>query len=131
GALTAATAYAFVIPFKETLSLIDTAVLIGLFIIYIRATARQGVEEPHLIGPSQALAGLPAATRRIATLFMFVYAAVAILMSAEPFAEGLVETGKMFGIDEFLLVQWIAPIASEAPEFVIVSLFALQGRAGL
>ena len=33
------------------------------------------------------------------------------------------------GIDEFLLVQWIAPLASEAPEFVVVALFAWRGAA--
>jgi len=131
GALTAATAYAMVIPFKGTLSLLDTVILIGLFVMYLRATARQGVEEPHLIGPSEALSRLPKVPRRVTTLLMFVYSAIAILMSAEPFAEGLVETGKIIGIDEFLLVQWLAPIASEAPEFIIASLFVIQGRAGL
>jgi cation:H+ antiporter len=37
------------------------------------------------------------------------------------------------GIDEFLLVQVAAPIASEAPEFLIASLLAVRGRpsAGL
>ena len=49
-------------------------------------------------------------------------------LSAEPFAEALVETGLPLGIDEFLLVQWLAPLASEAPEFVVVVLFAWRGR---
>ncbi len=131
GALTAATAYAFIIPFKETLSIVDTIILIGIFVVYIRTTARQGVEDPHLIGPAEALATLPQTARRVTIVFMFLYAAASILLSAEPFAEGLVATGKTFGIDEFLLVQWIAPLASEAPEFIIASLFALQGRAGM
>ena len=131
GALTAATAYAFVIPFKESLSIVDTIVLIGIFAVYIRATARQGVEEPHLIGPAEALSTLPTRARRAAVVSMFVFAAASILLAAEPFAEGLVATGRLLGIDEFLLVQWLAPLASEAPEFIIASLFALQGRAGL
>lgn len=131
GALTFATIYAFTIPLKGTLSLIDTVVLILLFIIYIRATSRQEVEDPHLIGPALALSKLPSKKRRGVTAFFFVYAAIAILLAAEPFAEGLVETGKLFGIDEFFLVQWLAPLASEAPEFIVAALFALQGRAGL
>lgn len=131
GALTAATAYAFVIPFKETLSIFDTIILIGIFVVYIRATARQGVEDPHLIGPAEALSTLSQRARRVTITLMFLYAAAAILLSAEPFAEGLVATGKLFGVDEFLLVQWIAPLASEAPEFIIASLFALQGNAGM
>jgi cation:H+ antiporter len=56
-----------------------------------------------------------------------------ILACAEGFAESLVETGSEFGISEFLLVQWLAPLASEAPELIIAGLFAwrLNTEAGL
>jgi cation:H+ antiporter len=47
-----------------------------------------------------------------------------ILACAEPFAESLVSTGEELGIDEFLLVQWLAPLASEAPELLVAGLFA-------
>src|SRR4029450_7322959 len=49
-------------------------------------------------------------------------------LPAEPFADGLVHVGRNYGIDEFLLVQWVAPLASEAPEFAIPILFAVRGR---
>ena len=39
-------------------------------------------------------------------------------------------TGQSLGIDEFLLVQWLAPLASEAPEFLIAALLAARGKAG-
>ena len=55
---------------------------------------------------------------------MFVFAAFAIVVCAEPFAHALVETGKDYGISEFFLVQWLAPLASEAPEFIVAALFA-------
>jgi cation:H+ antiporter len=61
--------------------------------------------------------------------FLFVFAAVAILLAAEPFAEGLVATGRRYGIEEFLLVQWLAPLASESPEFIVCILFAWQGKS--
>ena len=51
-----------------------------------------------------------------------------ILASAKMFADGLVETGKSLGIDEFVLVQWIAPLASESPEIIVATLFALKGN---
>jgi cation:H+ antiporter len=62
-----------------------------------------------------------------------VFAAGVILASAEPFAHGLVETGEQFGVNKFLLVQWLAPLASEAPEMIIAILFVLRARpaAGL
>lgn len=131
GALLLATAYAVLIPLKGTISLVDSLVLIGLFVVYIRATARQEVHEPELMGPAAALARLGRSPRRLVTALLFIYAAGAILVSAEPFAEGLVETGKLLGIDEFFLVQWLAPLASEAPEFIVASLFVLQGKARL
>jgi cation:H+ antiporter len=31
----------------------------------------------------------------------------------------------------FLLVQWLAPLASEAPEFIIATIFAARGKGGL
>jgi cation:H+ antiporter len=60
-----------------------------------------------------------------------LYAAVAIFLSAEPFAEGLVHIGANYDIDKFLLVQWVAPLASESPEFVIALLFAWRHRGTL
>lgn len=62
---------------------------------------------------------------------IFIFAAVVILCNAEPFSENLVASGKLLGVNEFLLVQWLAPIASEAPEFVVALMFALRGNAGL
>ena len=35
---------------------------------------------------------------------------------------------KSAGIDEFILVQWVAPLASESPEFILAGLIALRGR---
>jgi len=131
GALSLATLYAVTIPFKAGISLLDTVILITLFIIYIRAASAQEVEEPELLGPAEALGRLPTGKRRAATVGMFVFAAAVILLSAEPFAEGLIGTGKLLGIDEFFLVQWLAPLASEAPEFIVAVIFALQGRANL
>jgi cation:H+ antiporter len=40
-----------------------------------------------------------------------------------------VHTGQALGIDEFLLVQWLAPLASEAPEFLVAALLAVRGKA--
>jgi cation:H+ antiporter len=87
--LSLATIYAFAIPLKGTLSLLDTVVLV----------------------------------------VFFVFAAGVIVSSAEPFAEALVHLGRRHGIDEFLLVQWLAPLASEAPEVVIACILTLKGDA--
>ena len=64
-------------------------------------------------------------------LVSVVVAATLILMSAEPFAEGLVDAGHELGIDDYFLVQWLAPLASETPEFVLAAFFAFKGRPGI
>jgi cation:H+ antiporter len=125
--LLAATVYAFVLPFKGSLSLIDMLVLVAMFAFYMWRLMRLPAEEPHLIGPAALIGTLPKAPRRLATAALAVGAAAAVLLVAKPFAKALVQTGLSLGIDEFMLVQWVAPLASEAPEFVIVALFAWRG----
>ncbi len=127
--LLAATVYAFTIPFRAAISLVDMAVLVSFFAFYIWRVARQPAEPPHLVGPARLVGSLPVTTRRISVAVLAIVAAVAILMVAKPFAQALVSTGVAAGIDEFLLVQWLAPLASEAPEFVVVALFAWRGAA--
>jgi len=125
-----ATVYSFVLPFKATLSVWDAAVLLSIFVAYTVAAARSHVVEPELEGPSEYIAGLGVGGRRAVTIGLFLLSGATILMAAEPFAEGLLSTGRRFGIEEFVLVQWLAPIASEAPEFIVAILFALRGNAG-
>lgn len=121
------TLYSFWLPRKANISLIDSVVLIGLFIAYAAIAARSEVVEPVLVGPAAAIGALPSRRRRAGVTGLFAYAAAAVAVSAEPFADGLVRTGRALGIDEFLLVQWLAPLASETPEFLVAILLAVRG----
>jgi cation:H+ antiporter len=125
-ALFVASVYAFCIPFKRTLSLVDTVFFIGLFAWYIRMASLGHVEEPGLAGPAERLALLPRRWRRLATVGLFLLPAYAIFISAEPFADGLLHNARRLGIEEFILIQWLAPLASEAPEFIVAIVFALR-----
>jgi cation:H+ antiporter len=133
GFLLIATLWAFTIPLRRQLSLIDFFVLGALFVAYILRAAKEEVEEPELIGAAAAIGALPTRTRRTSTIVLFVYAAASILAAAEPFAEGLREIGSEFGLSQFLLIQWVAPLASESPEMIIAILFTLRlkSEAGL
>jgi cation:H+ antiporter len=126
-----ATAYAFVIPLKGSLSVLDGVVFLGLYAWYIAVAAKRPCEEPEAIGPAALILALAARPRRLVTVGLFVIAAGTIVLNAESFCEGLIATGKQLGISEFLLVQWLAPIASEAPEFVVALAFAWRGQASL
>lgn len=129
--LAAATLYALLIPIKGSLAWYDGVVLIGLYVWYMVLAAKRPQGECEVDGPGGCIAALPRARRRAVTILMFVFAAGTVVLNAERFCEGLVGTGKAFGISEFLLVQWLAPLASEAPEFVVAIMFALRARAGL
>jgi cation:H+ antiporter len=128
--LGAATAYSFFIPFKERLDLVDAVVFIGIFVFYIRSASKAAHVEPELEGPPAMIVGWGTRARRIANVFLFLFSGYTIFISAEPFAEGLLATGRTFGIEEFLLVQWLAPLASESPEFIVAILFALRANPG-
>ncbi len=127
--LAMATLYSFTIPLKGSLNLIDTVILVTLFAMYTRRAAQMETVEPELIGPVRILANMGTAMRRTFTVAFFLFSGAVIFFVAEPFAHSLVETGAVLGIDEFLLVQWLAPIASEAPEFIIAITWALRGAA--
>jgi cation:H+ antiporter len=131
--LAIATVYSLTLPLKETVTLLDAAVLIGIFVAYTVRIASAPAEEPHLVGPARYLGTLGVGARRTAVIGLFVYAAVIVLLVAEHFAEALVGTGREFRISEFLLVQWLAPLASEAPELLVAGLYAwrLNTNAGL
>ena len=128
--LAMATLYCFIIPLKGSLTLVDTVILVSIFALYTRRAAQMETVEPELVGPVKIIANMKTVPRRITTIGLFVFAGGVIFFVAEPFAHSLVMMGKDFGIDEFLLVQWVAPIASEAPEFIIAATWAMRGAAG-
>ena len=102
--------------------------LIGLYVAYLWISSTRDAEEPDLIGAAELIGSLPTLARRVVVVLLFIYSAGIILVAAEPFVEGLIETGTHFGIDEFLLIQWIAPLASESPEIIVAVLFSLRAH---
>ncbi len=127
--LALASAYAFVIPLTRSIAWYDAAILLALFGAYLWRVTREGRGEPELIGVAADIAVLPRRRRRALVTGMFLAAAAIVVAAAEPFANGLVETGATLGIDQFLLVQWLAPLSSEAPELIVATLFAWRLRA--
>jgi cation:H+ antiporter len=127
--LAIATLYSLTLPLKSTLTLWDALVLVTLFAAYAWRLAKAPAEEPELMGVSEQIGGLPRKRRRGAVAAMFVSAAVIILLTAEHFAESLVSTGTQLGVDSFLLVQWVAPLASESPELIVACLYAWRLKA--
>jgi cation:H+ antiporter len=128
-----ATVYSLTLPLKHSVTLVDALVLVAIFGAYTWRVSRAPAEQPHLFGPARFLGSLGAPARRAWVVGLFVAAAGIILLCAEAFAESLVATGRELGVSEFLLVQWLAPLASEAPELLVAALYAwrLRTNAGL
>lgn len=128
--LALATLYSFLIPLKGQLDLIDAVALIMIFVFYMRAASKAEHVEPELEGPAAMIESWGTRPRRAWTVSFFLLSGFTIFTAAEPFAEGLLATGRTFGVEEFILVQWLAPLASESPEFIVAILFALKGQPG-
>jgi cation:H+ antiporter len=126
--------YAFIILLKGAIAPLDFAVLFVIFAGYLYRVSQlpkaggddDEDEEP---GPAAALNALRPAAQWAWMGGLTLIAFVVIAASAEPFAEAMVSSGRILGIDEFLLIQWLAPLASEAPAVTIAILFVLAGRA--
>jgi cation:H+ antiporter len=131
--LALATLYSLTLPLKESITPVDAVILIAIFAAYTIRISRAPAEEPHLVGPARLIGTFRKQQRRLSVILMFVFSATVILLVAEVFAEALVATGREFGISEFLLIQWLAPLASEAPELLVAGLYAwrLNTNAGL
>ena len=133
GYLVVATLYSLTLPLKGSITLIDAAILVGIFAAYSFRVARAPAEEPHLVGPARYLGTFAKVPRRSIVAGITVFAAGVILFFAERFAEALVASGEALNVSEFLLVQWVAPLASESPELLVAGLYAwrLNTNAGL
>ena len=128
--LALATLYSFLIPLKGQLDLSDAVVFIMIFVFYMRAASKAEHVEPELEGPAAMIESWGTRPRRAWTVGFFLLSGFTIFTAAEPFAEGLLATGRTFGVEEFILVQWLAPLASESPEFIVAILFALKAQPG-
>jgi len=136
--LALASLYSFVIVWRGSIGLVDCVVLVGIFAAYLWRLSKLPKADPDAeeeaeadddeVGPAAALVTLPVRQQWLIMGVLTVVAVAVIVMAAEPFAESLLAAGRQLGVDQFLLVQWVAPFASEVPEVVLVVLFVLNNR---
>ncbi len=119
-----ATLYSLHFVLRSTLTLVDAGVLVMIFVLYAWRLSRAPSEKPELVGVSAWVGQKPRRPRRTLVITFFAVAALVILATAEHFSESLVSTGQQLGVEQFLLVQWVAPLASESPELIVACLYA-------
>src|SRR4029079_4868594 len=115
---------------RGELTLVDAAVLIFLYGLYLHRVAGADGEPPELVGVSTQLAELPAEQRRRWVGGLILYSATVILMTAVPFSQAVLGTGALVGISPYLLLQWVVPVATETPEIVVALVLLMHGRGG-
>jgi cation:H+ antiporter len=126
--LSVATLWSLTMPLMGHIAVWHGVGLLSLFGFYIWRVSGASAEEPELAGVAGDLGRLSKVPRRTIVACLLGLAMATLLAAAKPFAESLIESGAQFGIDRFLLVQWLAPLASEAPELLVATIFALGGH---
>jgi len=123
---------------EGSLTIIDSIVLIGVFVLYMWTLARlprgrDEAEEAAAESPVKSLAEIKPKNRKMAAILsLFLFGAltfvlitdsfvVSIQHIAQTFLEGLLGTGAVF-----FTIQWIAPVLSEFPEKVTAFNWARQ-----
>lgn len=121
-ALLAASSWYLVILWRGHLSLLDSAVLGGAFVLYLWVLSRMPSEEEEgkeeLLAPPRFLVELRPLLRRSSLFALFALGGVAMWGVAHPFLEAMKEVALAVGVSQFAFVQWVAPFLTEFPEKV-------------
>jgi cation:H+ antiporter len=125
-----ATIWAFLVPLGGGIDIFDTLVLVGLYVAYILIIIRGDVDEhEEQVGVPAYFQAWRRPARVFVVLFLMGYAGAMIFTAVEPFAHGLESIGLQFGVPEFFMIQWIAPLASESPELIVVAVLVNKARS--
>jgi len=128
--LLAATTYAFLVPLGGGIDLLDTVVLVGLFVTYIAIIIRGDVShDTEHVGVPAYLQQFRRPIRVATVLALFAFSGAVIYTAVHPFAHGLEVLGEDAGIPAFFMIQWIAPLASESPELIVVIYLVNKARS--
>ncbi len=109
-------------------SLFISAILIVCYMFYLYISSKKESYESEFVGVSKYLTELNKPTRILINIILIAFSALSIFMVSHPFVESLIHIGEKLGIDEYYLIQWLAPLASESPEILIAGLFALKNK---
>jgi cation:H+ antiporter len=115
-------AYFVVVWWKGSLSLVDSAVLIGTYAVYLVILLRmppreETIEEDEEVPAISRWALSFVGWRRWAAVGgLFAAGGAIILLVAEPFLASMMAVAASLGISQFVFIQWVAPFISEFPE---------------
>ena len=120
--------FAVQVVVRGNLTIFDGMLLLVLYVAYARRVRGTQDEEPAVVGVSAGLLSLQPRYQRLAIGTMIGGAGAVVLTVANPFADALLATGTKLGFDPYLLIQSVVPVATEAPEFVVVAVLVANHR---
>jgi cation:H+ antiporter len=130
--LAISTAYSFIIIIKGTLTVIDAMILVLIYASYVYVARKlppvSREELERVEGPVRAISNLSIWRRYFAIALLLVLGGFIIFTGSQPFVESILEIGRRFKIDEYLLIQWLAPFLTEFPEGVTAVYWATKSR---
>lgn len=122
--------YSFFVWRKATLDVYDAGVLVAFYLAYLVLLTKLPPQEREAIDDLEAVPRrIVLAPRRIrvaAIAACFLAGGILIYFTAEPFLGSLVALAGAIGIPSFVVIQWLAPVISEFPEFASTFYFARQ-----
>jgi len=116
------TLYMFIIVLKASLNLIDTAILLFLYLVYISILLRLPPKEAEKVEETEPIPryvlGQKRWIRNSIIWSFFLTGAIGIYIVAGPFLESMLGLSIVVGVPTFVFIQWVAPFLSEFPEKV-------------
>ncbi len=130
-ALLVSSLYFVIVLLKGTITIVDSAALLAMFVAYMWALFKLSPEEKEkeddLIDMCKVIVNVENKRLKTAIIFsLFLVGGITFLFIAEPFINSLREIAGIMGISSFLFVQWVAPFLSEFPEKVTAFYWASQ-----
>jgi len=114
--------YFVVIVLKHSINWIDAVILLALYVAYLLVLPRNPPHEVENLDEAPAVsrwAYRQKAWRQKAAIGgLFAVGGFLLYVTAHPFLESMLALAAVFGVSQFVLVQWVAPFLSEFPEKV-------------
>jgi len=105
---------------KQSLSAVDAAVLLALYVLYLwvlwQCPPREEEELEEAPAVSRWAFAQPGWRRPAAIAGLFLVGGMLLYVTAAPFLDSMLAVAAVVGANEFVLVQWVAPFLSEFPE---------------
>jgi cation:H+ antiporter len=114
--------YFWVIYLKGTLNMIDSVVLIAMYVSYLMVLRKVPPQEPEklheLARIPRGILSMTRVRRNLIITLLFIGGGTALFLIAKPFLHSMLGVAVSLGVSQFIFVQWVAPFLSEFPEKV-------------